>query len=291
MISRVIALALVAGVVAGCGTRSGPRAPHTTHVRPGDDLIARLARVKAGDRVVVHSGTYRTPGFVALVWRGTAAAPITVTGAPGERRPTIVGSARQNVMNLSGSYFTLARLELRGGSHGVRLGRVDHAHLDRLLVDRVGDVGISCNRPGQSCGSVAITRSVVERTGRHRGDPGEGLYLGCQDASCAFTGGRIEHNLIRDTGARGDGIELKPGSAGNVVRHNVICRTRHPGLNLWRAVPPNRVEHNLIAGARPRGILVHARARLRANRVFRSARQPGARACGRATPRPRRSGR
>ncbi len=262
-------------VLAGCGGSGAP----SGDIHPGDDLFARLAAVHAGDRVLVHAGVYRTPGYVSLRWRGTAAKPIVVTGAPGEPRPVLVGRRSQNVLNLDGSHFRLARFELRGGSHGLRLGRVSDAALTGLVLHDLGDVGISCNRPGQGCRRVAIRHSVIYDTGRG-GTPGEGVYLGCQDASCSFDDGTIEHNVVRDTGgSQGEGIELKPGSDGNLVRHNVICRTPWPGLTIWGPHGRgalNTVEDNLVAGSGPPGIKLFGRARLRGNRVLRSA---GARAC------------
>jgi hypothetical protein len=207
-----------------------------------------------------------------------------VEGAPGERRPVLVGNRRQNVLNLDGSHFRLAHLELRGGSHGLRLGRVADATLTGLVLHDLGDVGISCNRPGQGCRRVTIRRSLIYDTGR-AGTPGEGIYVGCQDASCSFDDGRIEDNVVHDTGgSQGDGIELKPGSGNNLVRRNVVCRTHFPGLTIWG--PHGRgaldtVEDNVVAESGPPEIKVFGRARLRRNSVLRSARLPGARACRR----------
>ena len=232
---RALLALLATALLAGCADSSRPAQPahRAIAVRPGDDLFARLAELRPGDRVTVHSGTYRTPGYLNLRWRGTAKAPIAVSGAPGERPPVIVGPADQNVINLAGTHFTLAGLEIRGGGHGLRLGNVSDATLTRLVVDRVGDVGISCNRPGQRCRRVTVSRSRVSATGT-QGTPGEGMYFGCQDAGCSFTRGRIVDNVVHDTGGSdGDGIELKPGSTANLVRGNVVCRTVGRGLHIW----------------------------------------------------------
>ena len=35
-------------------------------VQPTDDLYALLQTLRAGDEVVVHAGTYVSPGFVAV---------------------------------------------------------------------------------------------------------------------------------------------------------------------------------------------------------------------------------
>ena len=64
----------------------GPAIAHATayDIHAGDDLYARLAALQAGDTVVVHAGTFTTPGFYEVTWPGTAGSPIAITAAPGE---------------------------------------------------------------------------------------------------------------------------------------------------------------------------------------------------------------
>jgi len=95
-------------------------------VHAGDDLYTRLTMLQAGDTVVVHAGTYTTPGFYEVTWPGTADAPIVIEAAPGEHA-VLQGEADQNVINITGSYFTLDGFEITGGSHGLRLRTVSNA--------------------------------------------------------------------------------------------------------------------------------------------------------------------
>jgi hypothetical protein len=48
--------------------------------------FGRLSQLVAGDEVVVHAGTYQTPGFYEVTWPGTAAQPIVIRAADGEAR-------------------------------------------------------------------------------------------------------------------------------------------------------------------------------------------------------------
>src|SRR3990170_3158613 len=80
-----------------------PARAATYDITPADDLFARLGMLQPGDEVVVHAGTYATPGFFAVTWAGTAAAPTVVRAAAGDR-PVIEGDPAQNVINLAGSY-------------------------------------------------------------------------------------------------------------------------------------------------------------------------------------------
>jgi len=242
-------------------------------IGPGDNLFARLATLAPGDEVIVSAGTYTTPGLVQVTWAGTEAAPIVVRAAPGAR-PVIAGTPSQNVIDLGGSHFTLRGFEIKGGSHGVRLGTTDHATLEDLVLHDLGDVGISCNRPGQSCSFVTIRGTEIYDTGKQAGT-GEGLYLGCSDASCTLRDSLVERNYVHDLGgSQGDGIEVKPGSSNVVVRDNVIVRSKLPGITMYGFTgngAPNIVERNLVWTTMDNGIQVVGQVRVRNNIVLGAA--------------------
>ena len=241
----------------------------TYEIFPTDDLFARLGALVAGDEVIVHAGTYTTPGFFKVTWAGTEASPITVRAADGER-PVIMGTPTQNVIDLDGAYFTLRGFEIRGGSHGVRLAATDHAVLEDLVIHDLGDVGISCNRPGLDCSFVTIRHNEIYDTGA--AGPGEGMYLGCNDAACIFRDSIVEHNFVHDIGGdQGDGIEVKTGASGVIVRDNVIVRTKYPGITMYGFAGtgmPNVVERNLVWTTIDNGIQIVGQVRVRNNIVI-----------------------
>jgi hypothetical protein len=204
-------------------------------IHAGDDLYGRLQMLQAGDEVVVHAGTYTSPGFVQVTWPGTAASPIVVHAAPGEK-VVLQGTFAQNLLNIDGSYWTLQGFEITGASHGLRLHQVDHATIQDNVIHDVGDVGISCNFEPDSCDSVSIVHNEIYRTGMDTANAatGEGMYLGCNNAACLFTNGIVANNYVHDTGgAQGDGIEIKTGAYGNDVRDNVIVRSKYPGITMY----------------------------------------------------------
>jgi hypothetical protein len=241
-------------------------------LRPGDDLGARLQALVAGDEVIVHAGTYPTPGALQVTWAGTEAAPIVVRAAPGAR-PVIEGTPSQSVLDLGGSHFTLRGLELRGGSHGVRLAATDHATLEDLVVHDLGDTGISCNRPGQSCSFVTLRKNEIYATGK--AGAGEGMYLGCAGAACTFRDSLVERNHVHDLGGdQGDGIEVQTGAWNVVVRDNVLVRTRSSGIAMYGfagSAPPNIVERNLVWTTLGGGIEIVGQVRVRNNIVLGAA--------------------
>ncbi|NOY94184.1 MAG: right-handed parallel beta-helix repeat-containing protein [Deltaproteobacteria bacterium] len=245
----------------------------TVEINPGDDLLAALNALSPGDELVIHAGDYPTGRRYGFTLSGTAAAPILVHGADGEARPVIRGIRSQNIFDLDGSYFTLAHLEFDGGSHGIRLGSTDHANLEDLVIHNTGDVAISCNRSGEVCDSIAVRDTEIYDTGAD-GGTGEGFYLGCNDNSCRITNWIIERNYVHDTraGAQGDGIELKTGSFGNIIRNNVIVRTGYPGILISGfpegAGPNNLVEGNLVWDTMDNGIQLTSQVTARNNIVI-----------------------
>ncbi len=235
-----LALSLLAAI-------AGRASATVYQIHPTDDLFTTLSGLVAGDEVIVFAGTYVTPGFYQVNWAGTAGAPIVIHANPGDV-PIIQGEADQNVINVSGSYFTLDGFEITGGSHGIRMFAVDHATLSNLLLHGLGDVGISCNLEPNNCDSVTIFHNEIYDTG-HDGT-GEGMYLGCNNAACLFTNGTVQNNYVHDLGgAQGDGIEIKEGAYNNDVADNVIVRSQYPGITMYGYAgtqPPNIVERNLV---------------------------------------------
>ncbi len=238
-------------------------------IHPTDDLFARLDALQAGDQVVVHAGTYTTTGPVDVTWPGTAQAPITVRAAPGEH-VIIQGIPSQNVLDIAGSYFTIAGFEIKGGSHGIRLGAADHAVLEDLVLHDLGDVGISCNRPGQDCSALIIRHNEIYDTGR--AGTGEGMYLGGNDATNIFRDSLVERNYVHDLGGdQGDGIEVKSGASGVIVRDNVIVRAKYPGITMYGYAgtgAPNVVERNFVWHTVDNGIQIVGQVVVRNNIVI-----------------------
>lgn len=251
---------------------AAPARAATYEIGPGDDLWSRLSSLAPGDEVIVHAGTYTQTSRFEATWAGTAEMPIVIRSADGEARPILTRDAAQNLLNVHGSHFTLRGLELTGGSHGIRMSAVDHATLEDLLIHDTADVGVSCNVSGMDCSFVTIRGCEIHSTS----GTGEGLYLGCNAAACTFTDGLIERNFIHDLGgSQGDGIEIKAGSYGNVVRDNVIFDSIYPGITLYTFDPgagraPNVIERNLVVGAEDNGIQVTGRAIVRNNIVIGS---------------------
>jgi parallel beta-helix repeat protein len=241
---------------------------------PGSSFEAAVESLAPGDTLTVHAGTYDGTGRISVTVPGTAAQPVLVRGAAGEARPLITrpaGSTAQNTINIEGaSFLTLAGLEISGNGDGISLSlNPHHITIEDCDVHNV-DVGINFR---SSMHHVTVRRTHIHDTGVG-GYTGEGLYVGCNDGSCAVSESVFENNWIHDTlqASQGDGIEIKLGSWGNLVRDNVIYNTKYPGILLYGTAgnARNVVERNVLWNCADSGIQAAADAVIRNNLILES---------------------
>src|SRR5262245_59491656 len=212
--------------------------------------------------------------------QGTQNAPITITRAQGESRPVITrpsSASIQNTINSGGSatWLTPRGLEIvgTGGGDGVTMtgttGTLSHITLDDLVIHDV-DVGINFR---SNMNNITVRRNHIYNTGVD-GGTGEGMYVGCNYATCIVQNSLIEQNWIHDSlpgTTQGDGIEVKVGSHSNIIRDNVIYNRAYPGILVYGTGtnPVNVVEGNVIWNALE-GIYAVADAVVRNNIVLNS---------------------
>jgi len=233
---------------------SGRSYAATIEVFPGTDVFKTAAEsLKAGDTLIVHQGTYLETNRLSIQVQGTASAPIVIKGADGEPRPVITrptSASVQNTINIEGSarYLTIKGLEIIGnGGDGINMsGAVSFITLEDLVIHDI-DVGVNFRN---SMDHITVRRNHIYNTGRD-GGTGEGMYVGCNDATCIVRDSIIENNWIHDAlpgTTQGDGIEVKVGSHSNVIRDNVIYNRPYPGILVYGtgANPANVIEGNVV---------------------------------------------
>ena len=234
---RLAVLLLVAGSVGA------------TEIGPGDDIRGAIAALRPGDVLDLRGGTYVLISSFNVGPKGTVAAPVVVRSKPGERAHIRQDNANQNIIEVANAqYFVLRDLEFSGGSHGVRLMNSSDVAIENCEIHDTGDVAISAN----SGGTYQRLR-IVHNHIHHTNGTGEGMYLGCNSNACRVANSLIEGNYVHHTNGptveQGDGIELKEGSYGNVIRDNVIHDTKYPGILTYSTVgngPVNTIEGNFI---------------------------------------------
>jgi hypothetical protein len=226
-------ITLLAGALFGLPAALGD----TAHTANPDNYLAKLKILKPGSHLRLAPGEYKE-GLPIQYLKGTAQAPITISGPDSGPRPVFVARPRHNTVSIvNSSYIRLRNLDLDGRSlpvDGLKCeGHADWAHhivLDGLHVFGHGNnqqtVAISTKCPAWDW---VIRNSVIEGAGT-------GLYLGNSDGRAPFIGGLIEHNLIIDT--QGYNLQIKhqqarpmlpdmpDGPRATIIRHNVFSKTQ-----------------------------------------------------------------
>jgi len=219
-------------------------------IAPGANLQAAVNGLAPGDILLLEGGTYLLTSRFSISKTGSASAPVTIRSTPGATAHITFVDASQNVINVENSaHVRLIGLEVSGGSHGIRILDSDDITVDRCHIHDTADVGLSANVPGGTYERLRLSRNHIH----HTGGTAEGMYLGCNSNGCRLLDSVIEGNYIHHTDSpgvtQGDGIELKEGSADNVIANNVIHDTGYPCIITYSAVGnggPNTIDGNLL---------------------------------------------
>ncbi len=245
----------------------------TIEIRPGDSFEQAAEALRPGDTLILHAGDYFDTGRISITVQGTASNPVTIRGADGEALPHIgraSGAAVQNTINIEGArYLTLSRLEISGnGGDAINLnGDPAFISIENLEIHDI-DVGVNFR---SSMNNIVVRHSHIHDTGAG-GGTGEGMYVGCNDATCIVSNSVFENNWIHDTrnSTQGDGIEVKLGSHSNLVRDNVIYNTGYPCILVYgtQGAPVNIIEGNVVWNCGDSGIQAAADAIIRDNLIL-----------------------
>jgi hypothetical protein len=234
--------------------------------------------LRPGDEVILAPGVYSDPRRLEMNHRGEMGRPIVIRGQGAIlKRP----DAKQNSINIAGcQHLEIHGLEITGGSAGIRIERKgEHQpkslRFEGLHIHHVGGVAITANHPESTYESLVFRRNHIHHTAGH----GEAFYLGGNNAKDGSTTGVmfdsiIEGNYIHHLNgpgiSQGDGIEIKDGSWGNVIRDNVIHDTKYPGIIVYGTdgKKENLIERNVIWNTGDNGIQAAADAIIRNNIIF-----------------------
>ncbi len=212
----------------------------------GESLVRAVAALKPGDKLLIAAGTYSVSRMWDIRVSGTATAPVWIEAEPGATVVITRPDARQNVLNIGQGgpveYLCLRRIEITGGSHGLRLGRCSHVWIDQCHIHHTGEVCLSANSADTR--RLYLTRNHIHHGGGHA----EGMYLGANNGQYIMSESVIALNHIHDCqGDQGDGIEVKQGSWGNLIAENDIHDTQYPCITVYgtSGKPVNIIERNL----------------------------------------------
>ena len=237
--------------------------------------------LKPGDELILHGGLYSQSSRRAVTVNGSASKPIIIRAVNGQQpmltRPADNIDKYNNIEFIDCSYLIVRGIHFKGGSSGVRFIRGHHITFEECEIFQTGNNALTMN--SGDCDAFIIRKNHIHHTGlsKSRRTEGEGMYIGCHDGSCVTTNSLFEGNYIHHTrgtsNGGNDGIEIKFGSYGNIVRDNVIHDTniskQYPGVFVYGSDGKgiNIVEGNVIWNA-GEGIQVVSDAIIRNNIVF-----------------------
>ncbi len=236
--------------------------------------------LKPGDELILYNGTYSQTARRAVTAKGTPDKPVIIRAVEGQEpiitHPQEVAARYNNIEFIDCEYMTIRGIYFKGGSSGVRFIRGHHITFEDCQISHTQNNALTMN--SGDCDAFVIRRNHIHHTGLStRGSTeGEGMYIGGHDGSCITTNTLVEGNYIhhtRGTSSGGnDGIEIKFGSYGNIVRDNIIhdtnIGTKYPGIFVYGGGKGiNIVEGNVIWNA-GEGIQVVSDAIIRNNIIF-----------------------
>ncbi len=236
--------------------------------------------LKPGDELVLHGGVYSQNARRTVTAKGTADKPVLIRAAEGQEplltRPAGSIDRYNNIEFVDCEYLIVRGIRFRGGNSGVRFIRGHHITFEECEIFETGNNALTMN--SGDCDSFIIRRNHIHHTGlsKRGSTEGEGMYIGVHSGSRITTNTLVEGNYIhhlRSTSIGGnDGIEIKFGSYGNIVRDNVIHDTnigrKYPGIFVYGGgKETNIVEGNVIWNA-GEGIQVVSDAIIRNNIIF-----------------------
>jgi len=242
--TNALLLALAVVMLAGLALPLAHASAATIEIFPSnadascnEEFENRANALKPGDVLILHGGTYTQTCRRAVTMNGTAASPITILAADGEipiiTRPQAANFdySQNNIEIENSSYLIVRGLHFKGGDGGVNFIGGHHITFENNEVYETGNNAIRLNSGNTD--SFIIRGNHIHHTGLLASSvgttEGEGMYVGCNNAACVASNHLIEGNYIHHTRATSDGgndgIEVKVGSYGNIIRNNVIHDT------------------------------------------------------------------
>jgi hypothetical protein len=197
--------------------------------RPWRTVQHALDRLRPGERVLVHAGTYTED--IVIDRAGTASAPITVAAYPGERvvlhAAATSGDTYPVRFSSGAAFIRLQRfvIERARGTSSTNVyfeGDVHHVELSGNEIRFSQDQGVFAEATTRS---LHIVGNRIHDNGLgHEADQHQshGLYIEGNDHL-------IANNVVYDH-PFGFGIQLYPENVGTVVVNNTVVTSAHSGI-------------------------------------------------------------
>lgn len=243
----------------------------SVELSPGDDVGTLTSSLSAGDELVFNAGTYTLEGRLTWSGLGTEEAPIVLRAAEGAE-VILEGGFNDYLAMVEDSSW----LEVRGLIFQGTADREEDASPGGLRVHDSTQVVVSDNR-FHDLNRTALYLSgdnsqvTVQHNEMHDLIRGNGIYVGCSDASCWTQDSTFALNWIHDLESENEyGMVFEHGSQGNYILDNVLNNIAYRGMVLGSTElgPANVVEGNAIWSVAHSALRVYGAAQVRNNVLF-----------------------
>ena len=230
----------------------------------GSEFESVANDLEPGDELILQGGEYCQTGSRTINVKGTAAQPITIRAADGEtpvltRPDDPTQPQTKNGIEIYGEYLVIRGIRFTHGDTGVRFkGGSHHVTFEQNEISHTANNLMTLNDGPTD--SFVIRHNHLHHSGlldsEFGGTEGEGMYVGSGMqgviASNHLIEGNYVHHLRSTSGGGNDGIEVKFGSYGNIVRDNVIHDTtigkRFPCIFVYGVKDANANSPNIVEG-------------------------------------------
>lgn len=197
-------------------------------------LTAALKSAAAGQTIRLNDGTY-TGQFVAAT-SGSASQPITLIGS--SQAVLTTGKITSGyALHITGDHWNVLGLTVTRAAKGIVLDGSSDTVIDGVDVGTIGAEAVHL-RTGSA--NVTVRNSRIHDTGLDKPAYGEGIYVGSAKSNWSSIMGsasapdrsdraQIIGNTIWRTSA--EGIDIKEGTTGGVVRGNTFTDAGYSGQN------------------------------------------------------------
>lgn len=235
----------------------------------GDRLRTAMLALAPGDRLEIAPGTYSISTYTNLSLAGTAQSPIWITAPLGGvtiTRP----DATQNLLNIGTSsptrYLSFDGIKFTGGSVGLKLLDCSNIWINRCTLQNFDSSAVTAISANTSY--LYITRNEISNTL----NDGDGICIGDNSGSVISSNCVFALNHIHHTSGifGGEGIDIKPGSWGNLVSGNIIHDINTVAIFVGSGNPSglNIVENNICYATADTAFMANSHCQIRNNLVF-----------------------